>query len=69
MARQPDAHASVRGVLNEVLSPKEVVKLQPIVEDALAKRILRWEECAVSGQASNRSSFFVTINTSSVGKS
>lgn len=50
LGTHPDTHASVRRVFAEALSAKAVLELQPIIENALAKRMPRWEKAATSGE-------------------
>ncbi|CAM9562395.1 unnamed protein product, partial [Ectocarpus sp. 12 AP-2014] len=50
LGTQEEAHAIGRKVFSEALSAKAIIKLQPILESALQKVVLRWEECAKTGQ-------------------
>ncbi|CAB1106783.1 unnamed protein product [Ectocarpus sp. CCAP 1310/34] len=50
LGTQEEAHAIGRRVFNEALSAKSIIKLQPILESALQKVVLRWEEYAKTGQ-------------------
>lgn len=49
--RLPEAQDDVRRVFNGELSQKKVIDMQPILDDALGKRVLQWEKCAASGEA------------------
>ncbi|CAM9850857.1 unnamed protein product [Ectocarpus sp. 8 AP-2014] len=50
LGTQEEAHAIGRRVFSEALSAKAIIKLQPILESALQKVVLRWEEYAQTGQ-------------------
>ncbi|CAM9611039.1 unnamed protein product [Ectocarpus sp. 6 AP-2014] len=50
LGTQEEAHAIGRRVFSEALSAKAILKLKPILESALEKVVLRWEEYAKTGQ-------------------
>ncbi|CAM9885429.1 unnamed protein product [Ectocarpus sp. 4 AP-2014] len=50
LGTQHEVHTIVRRVYGEALSPKAVLRLQPLLEASLGRLVLRWEELAETGQ-------------------
>ena len=45
---------------DQVLSPKSTVALMPIMNEVLHKRVVRWRQCAESGQVKDAFDIFFT---------
>ncbi|CAM9217969.1 unnamed protein product [Ectocarpus sp. 8 AP-2014] len=50
LGTQHEVHTIVRRVYGEALSPKAILRLQPLLEASLGRLVLRWEELAETGQ-------------------
>ena len=43
-------HAAMMKIYDQALSPKSTVALMPMMNEVLQKRVVRWRQCAESGQ-------------------